>query len=98
MFNRLKLIYINNKLGSENKKLKTSNQDLRSENETLRIFIKHIEETLNDNIRDVFNAQDVDRTGLSEEDKRKNRNTFLNQIVKNSTNKLNELDCLRKQI
>lgn len=84
------------RLRIENDELKDINTDLREEHNDYILLKYDYEKTLRSTIIDLLDIQDISGLGISEEEKNKNRNVIINKIIKDFSNKINELDELTK--
>ena len=93
---KLSLILKIIRLKQENKRIKESNEELRDEYNNHLILKYDYEKTLRSTIIDLLDIQDISGLGISEEEKNKNRNVIIDKIIKDFSNKINELDELTK--
>lgn len=98
MFKRAELIIKNANLKIENEAIKEENQRNRDEMSNLELRIFHMKTFAEDFIRQLNMLQEIDNRGNSEETKRKNKNLIINNLKKQSTNIIKELDVSGKSI
>lgn len=91
MFNRLKLIIKNNELKDENMALNKVNQKLDQELQRNKFCKTEAINFLSNAVSDLLKLQDINKLGISEEDKNKHRNIIINALVENCLDKINEL-------
>lgn len=91
MFDRTKLILKNNRLKDENLAVCKINQDLNKELNRNKFNSQETINFLDNTVRELLNLQDINGTGLPEEDKDKHRNIIINKLVENCLDKINEL-------
>lgn len=91
MFKRAELII-------RNAKLKLENEAIEKENASLELKIFYAKVFAEDFIRQLNMLQEIDNRGNSEETKRKNKNLIINNLKKQSTNIIKELDASGKSI
>ena len=84
------------RLRIENDELKDINADLREEHNSYVLLKYDYEKTLRSTIIDLLDIQDINKLGILEEEKNKNRNVIINKIIKDFNKKINELDNSRK--
>ena len=84
------------RLRIENDELKDINADLREEHNSYVLLKYDYEKTLRSTIIDLLDIQDISGLGISEEEKNKNRKVIIDKIIKDFSNKINELDNSRK--
>lgn len=68
-------------LSKENKALHEENRDNRYELAELQDYKSKTEKLKNNIIRDLFNLQDINNIGISEDEKNKHRNIIINHII-----------------
>lgn len=98
MLKRAELIIRNANLKLENDAIKEENQRNRDETTDLELKIFHAKVFAEDFIRQLNLLQEIDNRGNSEETKRKNKNLIINNLKKQSTNIIKELDASGKYI
>lgn len=98
MLKRAELIIKNANLKIENNAIKEENQRNRDEITDLELRIFHMKTFAEDFIRQLNMLQEIDNRGNSEETKRKNKNLIINNLKKQSTNIIKELDTSGKSI
>lgn len=91
MFNRLKLILENNDLEQENKTLYEENKQNRNDIEELEIQKAHAKLLAEYTITKLLELEQIDRSGNTEESKRKRRNIIYNDLRKQNINIIKEL-------
>lgn len=91
MFNRLKLIIRNNELQKENEELYEENKLNREDISDLELRKVHAESLAEYTISKLVELEQIDRSGNSEEIKRKNRNLIFNDLRKRNINMIKEL-------
>ena len=69
-------------LDKENTAIKNENRDLRFENEELYDYKKEAERLHDRIIIELLNLQEINRLGISENEKNQHRNVIINQIIK----------------
>lgn len=92
----VKLLGNNYRLKKENRRIEESNEELRDEYNNHLILKYEYEKVLRSTIIDLLDIQDINNLGILEEEKNKNRNVIINKIIKDFSNKINELDASRK--
>lgn len=98
MFKRAELIIKNANLKLENEAVKEENQKNRDEISNLELKIFHAKVFAEDFIRQLNMLQEIDNRGNPEETKQKNKNLIINNLKKQSTNIIKELDASGKYI
>lgn len=98
MFKRAELIIRNANLKLENEAIEKENARNRDEITDLELKIFHAKVFAEDFIRQLNMLQEIDNRGNSEETKRKNKNLIINNLKKQSTNIIKELDASGKSI
>lgn len=98
MFKRTELIIRNANLKLENEAIEKENARNRDEITDLELKIFHAKVFAEDFIRQLNMLQEIDNRGNSEETKRKNKNLIINNLKKQSTNIIKELDASGKSI
>ena len=96
MFKRVELIIRNANLKLENEAVKEENQKNRDDMETLKLKMFHAKVFAGDIIRQLNMLQELDNRGNAEETKRKNKNLIINNLKKQSTDIIKELDVFGK--
>lgn len=91
MFNRLKLILENNDLRKENLAVHEENKLNRIDIEELKIQKVHATLLAEYTITKLLELEQIDRSGNSEESKRKRRNIIYNDLRKQNIDIINEL-------
>ncbi len=91
MFKRVKLIIKNRKLQKENEELYKENKVNRNDIEDLELQKLHAKLLAEDTIKKLFELEQIERSGISEETKRKNRNVIFNDLRKRNINIIKEL-------
>lgn len=91
MFNRVKLIYENNKLKDENIAVCKINQDLDKKLQRNKFDRQEMINFTNNTTRELFNLQDINNLGIEETEKNKHRNIIINKLIENCLDKINEL-------
>ncbi len=91
MFKRLELIIKNRQLKKENKELYGENKQNRNDIEDLELQKVHAKSLAEYTISKLIELQQIDRSGNSEESKRKQRNVIFNELRKKNINIINEL-------
>lgn len=92
MLDRLKLIIKNNDLKQENKALYKENKQNREDINTLELQQYHSIQLANRTLDYLNDLEEIDRSGISEESKRKHRNVIINELRDKSIGIINELD------
>lgn len=85
------LIIKNNQLKSENLAVNKINQDLDKALQRNKFNKQEEINLLNNTVRELLNLQEINKIGLSEEDKNKHRNVIINKLIENCLDKINEL-------
>jgi len=98
MLKRAELIIRNANLKLENEAIEKENARNRDEITDLELKIFHAKVFAEDFIRQLNLLQEIDNRGNSEETKRKNKNLIINNLKKQSTNIIKELDASGKSI
>ncbi|MCI8412180.1 MAG: hypothetical protein HFJ40_07155 [Clostridia bacterium] len=98
MFKRAELIIRNANLKLENEAIEKENARNRDEITDLELKIFHAKVFAEDFIRQLNMLQEIDNRGNPEETKRKNKNLIINNLKKQSTNIIKELDASGKSI
>lgn len=98
MLKRAELIIRNANLKLENEAIEKENARNRDEITDLELKIFHAKVFAEDFIRQLNMLQEIDNRGNSEETKRKNKNLIINNLKKQSTNIIKELDTSGKSI
>ncbi len=98
MFKRAELIIRNANLKLENEAIEKENARNRDEITDLELKIFHAKVFAEDFIRQLNMLQEIDNRGNPEETKRKNKNLIINNLKKQSTNLIKELDASGKSI
>ena len=98
MFKRAELIIRNANLKLENEAIEKENARNRDETTDLELKIFHAKVFAEDFIRQLNMLQEIDNRGNPEETKRKNKNLIINNLKKQSTNIIKELDASGKSI
>ncbi len=98
MFKRAELIIRNANLKLENEAIEKENARNRDEITDLELKIFHMKTFAEDFIRQLNLLQEIDNRGNLEETKRKNKNLIINNLKKQSTNIIKELDASGKSI
>lgn len=91
MFKRLKLIIRNRQLQKENEELYRENRQNRNDIENLELKKVHAKLLAQYTIAKLVELEELDRSGISEEAKRKRRNVILNKFRKENINIIKEL-------
>lgn len=91
MLNRIKLIIRNNDLQKENEELYRENAENRRYTEELELQKLHSKLLAEYTITKLLELEQIDRSGNSEEIKRKNRNVIFNDLRKRNINIIKEL-------
>ncbi|MCI8760966.1 MAG: hypothetical protein HFJ34_07675 [Clostridia bacterium] len=91
MFKKLELIIKNNNLEKENNKIKEENQKNREDISDLELQKVHCKLVAQYTIAKLLDLEQIDRSGISEESKRKRRNIIINELRKENINIINEL-------
>ena len=91
MFKKLELIIKNNNLEKENNKIKEENQKNREDISDLELQKVHCKLVAQYTIAKLLDLEQIDRSGISEESKRKRRNIVINELRKENINIINEL-------
>lgn len=91
MFNRLKLILENNDLEQENKTLCEENKQNRNDIKELEIQKVHAKLLAEYTLTKLLELEEIDRSGNTEESKRKRRNIVYNDLRKQNIDILKEL-------
>lgn len=91
MFKRLELIIKNRQLQSENEELYEENKQNREDIEDLEIQKAHAKLFAEYTMSKLIELEKIDRSGVSEESKRKQRNVIFNNLRKENINIINEL-------
>lgn len=91
MFDRVKLIYDNNKLKDENKLLCKTNQDLNKKLQRNKFNRQETINFVNNTTQELLNLQDINSLGIEEDEKNKHRNIIINKLIENCLDKINEL-------
>lgn len=95
MFNRLKLIIRNNDLQKENEELYEENKQNRRDIEDLELQKLHSKLLAEHTITKLLELEQIDRSGNSDEIKRKNRNVIFNDLRKKNINIIKELSNIK---
>lgn len=98
MFKRAELIIRNANLKLENEAIEKENARNRDEITDLELKIFHAKVFAEDFIKQLNMLQEIDNRGNPEETKRKNKNLIINNLKKQSTNIIKELDASGKSI
>lgn len=98
MSKRAELIIRNANLKLENEAIEKENARNRDEITDLELKIFHAKVFAEDFIRQLNMLQEIDNRGNSEETKRKNKNLIINNLKKQSTDIIKELDASGKSI
>lgn len=98
MLKRAELIIRNANLKLENEAIEKENARNRDEITDLELKIFHAKVFAEDFIRQLNMLQEIDNRGNPEETKRKNKNLIINNLKKQSTNIIKELDASGKSI
>ena len=91
MFKRLELIMKNRQLQKENEELYKENKVNRNDIEDLELQKLHAKLLAEYTITKLLELEQIDRSGISEEIKRKNRNVIFNDLRKRNINIIKEL-------
>lgn len=91
MLKRLKVIIKNKKLQKENEALYEENKQNRNDIEDLEIQKIHAKSLAEYTISEIFELEQIDRSGIAEESKIKRRNIILNDLRKKNINIIREL-------
>lgn len=91
MFKKLELIIQKNNLKKENEKIKQENERNREEIGDLELQKVHSKLVAEYTIGKLFELEQIDRSGISEESKRKHRNVIINELRKENINIIKEL-------
>lgn len=91
MVKLIDLIIKNNELKSENLAVNKINQDLDKALQRNKFNRQEEINLLNNTVRELLNLQEINKIGLSEEDKNKHRNVIINKLIENCLDKINEL-------
>ncbi|MCI8470364.1 MAG: hypothetical protein HFJ35_02570 [Clostridia bacterium] len=91
LFDNIGLIIRNNNLKKELKKAKEENALNREDTSNLEIQKLHAKSLANYTISKLIDLEEIDRSGNSEESKRKQRNVIFNELRKKNINIINEL-------
>ena len=91
MFKKLKLIIKNRQLQKENEALYEENKQNRRDIEDLEIQKVHVKSLAEYTLTQLYKLEQIDRSGNSEEVKRKNRNVIINDLRKQNINIKKEL-------
>lgn len=91
MFKRLELIIENNNLKKENDKIKKENKKNREDISDLELQKLHSKLVAEYTISKLFELEQIDRSGIAEESKRKRRNVIFNELRKSNINIIKEL-------
>ncbi len=98
MFKRAELIIRNANLKLENEAIEKENARNRDEITDLELKIFHAKVFAEDFIKQLNMLQEIDNRGNPEETKQKNKNLIINNLKKQSTNIIKELDASGKSI
>ena len=91
MFKRVKLIIKNRKLQKENEELYKENKVNRNDIEDLELQKLHAKLLAEDTIKKLFELEQIERSGISEETKRKQKNVIYNELRKRNMSIKREL-------
>ena len=91
MFKRVKLIIKNRKLQKENEELYKENKVNRNDIEDLELQKLHAKLLAEDTIKKLFELEQIERSGISEETKRKQKNVIYNELRKRNMSIKSEL-------
>lgn len=91
LFDNIGLIIKNNNLEKENKKIKEENQKNREDISDLGLQKVHCMLLAEYTILKLLDLEQIDRSGISEESKRKQRNVIFNDLRKRNINIIKEL-------
>ena len=91
LFDNIGLIIRNNNLKNELKKAKEENASNREDASNLEIQKLHAKSLANYTISKLIELEEIDRSGVLEESKRKQRNVIFNELRKKNINIINEL-------
>lgn len=91
MFKYIDLLIKNSELKNENLALNKVNQELDKELQRNKFCRTGAINFLNNSTSALLKLQDINRLGISEEDKNKHRNIIINKLVENCLEKINEL-------
>nr|DAZ39618.1 MAG TPA: hypothetical protein [Caudoviricetes sp.] len=84
MFNRIKLIIENNNLKTKNTQLQKENKRNREDIENFELQKYHSKQLAEKTLDYLDDLQEIDRLGISEESKKRYRNTVINEMrIKN---------------
>lgn len=92
MIDTLKLMIKNNNLKQENKALYDENKQNREDIDTLELQKYHSIQLANRTLDYLNDLEEIERSGISEESKRKHRNVIINELRNKSIDIINELD------
>lgn len=91
MLKKLELIIKNNNLESELKKIEEENALNREDISNLEMNNLHAKLLAEYTIARLLELEQIDRSGISEDSKRKRRNVIFNELRKSNINIINEL-------
>ena len=91
MIKLIDLIIKNNELKSESLAVNKINQELDKKLQRNKFCRQESINFLNNTVRELLNLQEINKIGLSEEDKNKHRNVIINKLIENCLDKINEL-------
>ena len=91
IFDNIGLIMKNNNLESELKKIEEENALNREDISNLEMNNAHAKLLAKNTITKLFELEQIDRSGISEESKRKRRNVIFNELRKLNINIIKEL-------
>lgn len=91
MFNKLRLIIKNNDLKRENNALYEENKLNRRDIDDLELQRLHAKLLAENTIAQLHRLEQIERSGNSEETKKKNRNVIYNDLRKQNINLIKEL-------
>ncbi len=95
MLNRLKLIIKNRQLQKENEELYRENKLNREDINDLELQKLHAKLLAEYTITKLLELEQIDRSGNSDEIKRKNRNVIFNDLRKKNINIIKELSNIK---
>lgn len=91
LFDNIGLIIRNNNLKNELKKAEEENALNREDTSNLELKIVHAKSLAKHTISKLIELEQIDRSGVSEESKRKQRNVIFNNLRKDNINIIKEL-------
>ena len=92
MFSRIDLLIKNHNLNAENLTVHEENKRNREDIEELKLQVLHAKNLAELTLDYLNDLEEIDRLGISEESKRKHRNTVINQMRYKNLDIIKELD------